>query len=97
MTITYALIQMVGRLPSKLTRRGIITKARVTELIISDGTSSARSVVFGPVNHGMLSKCRFDGAEGTVERVLALRTMRCRVRDEGSHFHGGRTRRRTRH
>ena len=24
----------------------------------------------------MLSKCRFDGAEGTVEGVLAMRTMR---------------------
>ena len=46
---------------------------------------------FHPDNQGMLSKCRFDGAEGTEDRVLALRTMRCRVRDERSHFRGGRT------
>ena len=52
---------------------------------------------FGPNNHGMLSKCRFDGAEGTVERFLALRTMRRRMRDERSHFRGGRPRRRTSH
>ena len=31
----------------------------------------------------MLSKCRFDGAEGTEERVLALHTMLCCVREEG--------------
>ena len=33
-------------------------------------------------NHGMQSKCRFDGAEGTEERVLALQTKLCRVREE---------------
>ena len=31
------------------------------------------------------------GAEATDERVLALRTVRCRVRDEISHFREGRT------
>ena len=45
---------------------------------------------FVPTTVGMLSKCRFDGAEGTEDRVLELRTMRCRVRDEKSHFRGGR-------
>ena len=37
------------------------------------------------------------GAEGTDERVLALRTVRCRVRDEISHLRGRRRWRRTRH
>ena len=39
---------------------------------------------FHPDIHGMLSKCRLDGVEGTEDCVLALRTMRCRVRDEES-------------
>ena len=46
---------------------------------------------FYPHIHGMLSKCRFDGAEGTEHCVSALRTMGCRVRDERSHFRGGKT------
>ena len=37
---------------------------------------------FRPDNHGMLSKRRFDGAVGTVERVLELHTMLCRVREK---------------
>ena len=41
--------------------------------------------------HGVKSLHVQGGAEGTDERVLALRTMRCRVRDERSHFRGGRT------
>ena len=33
-------------------------------------------------NHGSMSTCRFGGAEGTGERVLALNTNVCRVQEE---------------
>ena len=48
-----------------------------------------------PSREGWLHGVKFlllqGGAEGTDERVLALRVVRCRVRDERSHFRGGRT------
>ena len=42
---------------------------------------------FRPDNRGMLPKCRFFGTD---ERIWALRTVWCRVRDERSRFRGGR-------
>ena len=41
--------------------------------------------------HGVKFLLVQGGAEGTDERVLVSRTVRCRVRDESSRFRGGRT------
>ena len=124
MTITFASIQTVGKIAERSSPSSC------------DGADYEFWSVFDecvefckkkwncwPDTRGMLSKCRFDdaegtqncafelmawlsregwlhdvkfllvqgGAEGTDERVLALRTVRFRVRDDISHFSGGRT------
>ena len=68
MTITYALIQLVEKIAEETDKAKIITKARVTELITSDGAClmnvelCKKKRCFCPDNHGMLSKCRLDGS-----------------------------------
>ena len=62
-------------------------KARLTELSMSDEAFDecvefCEKTEFRHDNHGSMSTCRFGGAEGTDERVLALNTNVCRVQEE---------------
>ena len=40
--------------------------------LMNVSSSAKKDGAFRPDNRGMLSKCRFDGAEGTKMRVFAL-------------------------
>ena len=72
-------------------------KARLTELNTSDDdgveldmsdeafddcVEFCKETEFRHDNRGSMSTCRFGGAEGTDERVLALNTHVCRVQEE---------------